>query len=425
MAKVIVVVADADQESREQLGQLIATLGVKVVYAQRKAEVLALINAGAACLFIDPISDEMGGGDTLMSVSTQKRTLPTVVISAGGERADLISAVRAGCIDWIAKPATEDSVRGAFDLIEKRTKKSLLPGSDSELAAPQARDLIRAIARKIKDGNIDLPEVPSILKDLNTLLDDLDVDVKEVQKIVERDPSLSARLVATANSATYGGKLWEGSITDLPNTLTRLGNIAIRNLVHTEVIKGMFNFRSPAFKAVFEKMWRSHFLTACMCREIAVAIEVQDPEELYLMGLMHNIGELFLLRVLGEFFQKQNNQLLSMPEVLEMLRQWHTQFGESLINKWNLGDEFAYVARYHHDMGEYFNKDEERAEMRKNLHIVNLANQLGKHIGVSYYAKELPAPGLHDSYEAIGVPAEVRENLRKRVEEMADELSGI
>ena len=56
-------------------------------------------------------------------------------------------------------------------------------------------------------------------------------------------------------------------------------------------------------------MWRSHFLTACLCREIATAIESDDPEELYLMGLMHNIGELFLLRVLGEFFQKQNNQL--------------------------------------------------------------------------------------------------------------------
>ena len=34
-------------------------------------------------------------------------------------------------------------------------------------------------------------------------------------------------------------------------------------------------------------------------------------------------------------------------------------------------------------------------------------------------------PWLHDSYEAIGVPAETRETLRKRVEEMTQELSGV
>ena len=42
-------------------------------------------------------------------------------------------------------------------------------------------------------------------------------------------------------------------------------------------------------------------------------------------------------------------------------------------------------------MTEYFGKDDDRADMRKNLHIVNLANQLSKHVGASYYAKELPA----------------------------------
>ena len=52
------------------------------------------------------------------------------------------------------------------------------------MVAPQARDLIRAIARKIKDGNIDLPEVPMILKDLNALLDNLDADVKDVQRLL-------------------------------------------------------------------------------------------------------------------------------------------------------------------------------------------------------------------------------------------------
>ena len=188
------------------------------------------------------------------------------------------------------------------------------------------------------------------------------------------------------------------------------------------MIKNMFSFRSPAFKAVFEKMWRAHFMAACLARDVAEALGRDDSDEMYLLGLMHNIGELFLLRVFGELFQKQSNQLLSMDEVLTMVRDYHTVFGEGLVRKWNLGDTFAYVTRYHHDLNEYADTSPEKKDDRIRMYIVNLANQLALYAGCNYHKQAMPGPSLPESYEVLEMPTEARETLRDRSHALFSEV---
>ena len=93
--------------------------------------------------------------------------------------------------------------------------------------------------------------------------------------------------------------------------------------------------------------------------------KMEEPEEVFLIGLMHDIGELFLLRVFGELFQRQNNQILSMPEVLDMVRDYHCVFGEALMKKWDLGDVFCFVTRNHHNLEMYRKEDEETSQFRQ------------------------------------------------------------
>jgi HD-like signal output (HDOD) protein len=128
--------------------------------------------------------------------------------------------------------------------------------------------------------------------------------------------------------------------------------------------------------------------------------------------------------VFGELFQRQNNQILSMDEVLDMVRDYHCVFGEALSKKWDLGDEFCFVTRHHHDLQAYRDQDESKTEFIRLMHVVNLADQLVDYAGASYYAKVLPAPGLQESYTALNVNAEAKEELRNRAESMYVELFG-
>ena len=421
MSKRIIVIADSVEADRDRLAEILTAIGIKAVFAASNAEVFALVDAGAVCAIIDPMADAIDQQELFSEL--EKRTTPYFVVSAGGERDDVITALRHGCIDWLDKPVESEAVRTALRRLSKRANVELVEDKQQTNSAT-GRALIKEIAKRIRDGNVDLPEIPDIVKQLNGLLANLEVEAEEVRKVIEQDPSLSARLIATVNTATYGGQYWKGRITDLQNCVTRLGNLAIRNLVQTESIRSMFHFRSPAFKSVFDKMWRAHFMSACLAREVAVAIEMENAEEVYLLGLMHNIGELFLLRVFGELFQRQNNQILSMDEVLDMVRDYHCVFGEALSKKWDLGDEFCFVTRHHHDLQAYRDQDESKTEFIRLMHVVNLADQLVDYAGASYYAKVLPAPGLQESYTALNVNAEAKEELRNRAESMYVELFG-
>ena len=420
MGKQKILVFDMAEEDRSRLVEIVAAVGLKTLEADSLASALSQCESGVSFAFLDPVGD----GLQLQSVVAEfdKRNIPFVCTSAPSTRDDLLIALRAGCLDWIDKPVDAEAVRSALRLVEKRTKTALVEDRQKTSSAT-GRGLIAEIAKRIRDGNIDLPEVPSIIKELNTLLADLNVEAEAVQKIVEKDPSLSARLIATVNTATYGGQYWTSKITDLKTCVTRLGNQAVRNLVQTDAIKGMFQFRSPAFKSVFDKMWRCHFMSACLARDVAQAAGLEEPEEVYLIGLIHNVGELFLLRVFGELFQRQSNQVLSMDEVLDMVRDYHCVFGGALINKWELGEDFAFVTKEHHTIESYRGEglDESRLKL---IHCVNLADQLVNYTGAAYYPKSLPGPSLPESYDVLQIEPEAKDKLRHRAEEMFNELFG-
>ncbi len=422
MATRTICIADSDAESSAAAESCLKELGFVTVVAATEDAVLQQFGSHTDLLVIDPTQTAISAESLLPKIPLEKK-LPIVVVAQEGTREDAILAMKYGGVDWLEKPVDVDTWRACIQRVEQRTGKTFFEEGTTVIEPVTSRALVREIALRIKDGKVDLPEVPQVLRDLNILLQNLEVDADEVTKLVEKDPSLSARLVATANTAAYGGKNWEGRITDVKSTVVRLGNMAIRNLVTTAAVKGMFTFRSPAFKSVFEKMWRAHFMAACLSREIASALEMEDPEEAYLVGLMHNIGELFLLRVFGEFFQRQNNQLLSMDEVMEVVRTYHNVFGEALVRKWDLGDVFAYTNRHHHDLDEYVKDDPEHADNRKMLYLVNLANQLTQYAGLVYDKKSLAAPSLPDSYEALGLPPENREGLRDLSEKLSNQLN--
>ncbi len=422
MSKRTVLVADPDEEERKRLEEILTPLGIKVVFASAENEVLAHCDSGVDCIVIDAMSAEMKVQELFPKISARSG-LPFFVASASGEKDDVVFALKHGCLDWIDKPVDASSVREALKRVASRGGVNLVEDRERSSQQAKGRVLVKEIAKRVRDGKIDLPEVPEIIKELNALLKNLEVESELVCQLIQKDPSLSARLMATVNTATYGGQMWKGRITDLPNCVTRLGNIAVRNLVQTEAMKDMFQFRSPAFKAVFDKMWRAQFISACLAKEVSEASKIGTPDEVYLIGLMHNIGELFLLRVLGEIFQRQNNQILSMDEVLDMVRDYHCIFGEGLVNKWDLGESFAFITRNHHTLEAYHGEEgDEKSDLRQLMHVVNLADQLVLYVGGGYHKKELPAPGLAESYDALEMEADAKERLRNRAQEMFVEV---
>ena len=110
-----------------------------------------------------------------------------------------------------------------------------------------------------------------------------------------------------------------------------------------------------------------------------------------------------------------------MDEVLSNIRDWHTTFGSALITKWNMGEDFSLITRYHHDRA-YFESPDVDGELAKKLHVVNLASQFTLYIGLSYYKRPPASFSVQESYEFLSLSAEAKDTVRQEAQKIANEI---
>jgi len=65
--------------------------------------------------------------------------------------------------------------------------------------------------------------------------------------------------------------------------------------------------------------------------------------------LLHDVGELFLLKLLDEVYASASSELwLSKMVVREVLMQMHVQEGALLMQQWNIPEIYCEIIRHHH-----------------------------------------------------------------------------
>ena len=413
MAKRTVLIAEANQEDADLMFEIVSSLGLRPVRAKAAKEVLALCQAGVDCMFIDIKAAEMRA-PTLLAEIRKNSQIPIVVCTTDGSKQDVIFAMRHGCVDWIDKPASADTVTKSLRRIARETKRQTTEAAGAERS--KSRGLIKEIAERIREGNIALPEVPSVNMELRKVLSDVDAETSKIVDLIRRDASLTTRLIAQATSISYGSEAT--AISGLETAISRLGSATIANLIDED---DFFTFKSPAFKKVFDQVWKAHYITATLAKEISEKTEIGDPEETFLLAATHNVGELFLLRVCGELFQRHSNQVLSMDDVLNIIRDRHPAFGAGLLKKWEFPSTYIVVANRHHDI-EAYRGDELDKSVIQIMHIVNLACRLTEYAVGSYYSKPMGGPSIRDSHQALETSGEMRNEFRLRSETLREEV---
>ena len=195
-----------------------------------------------------------------------------------------------------------------------------------------------------------LPTLPHILLKLIDACNQDKGNLKEVSKIIEKDPSLSIKILKLVNSTYYGlAKRVEG----LDQAVTLVGTNAIKNIaicasVHEAFskIKGNRFFNLKIF-------WWHSLKCAVLSRLIAKKANYKHPDEAFLAGLLHDIGRL----VLWVNFPEQYTELLKIYKDQQRLLiageaqfgATHCEIGAWLLNRWNLQSFMVDSVLYHHE----------------------------------------------------------------------------
>lgn len=208
-------------------------------------------------------------------------------------------------------------------------------------------------ARRLRPDRLRLPTLPVVVQKVQALVAGGTAGTREIAEVIATDAPLAARVLKIANSAFYG--LREPCIST-GQACTVLGLRVLENVVLQASVLAQYEHlrRHPGFD--LNEVWRHSVLTAQACTLLARHARRPlglRPEELYVCGLLHDIGQVVLLDQLGDDYLDVVGaaRVLSVPierVEVQMLGVDHNQVGALVAEHWRLPPEVVQAIRYHH-----------------------------------------------------------------------------
>ncbi len=197
---------------------------------------------------------------------------------------------------------------------------------------------------------------------------------KDLEKAISMDVGLSTKILRLVNSAYYG---LPRKITKLSEAIVIVGFKTVRNLALS-----VFTYSALHSKHTFidhDKLWSHLMLTAVFSEHIAKSIGFMNREEVFLAGMMHDIGKL----ALDLLFPKYTYELSRVGEKAQVpffLLEYkenvenHMEIGGELLRLWKFPDEYISVAQYHEKPS--LNQDSRYIEMICIVHLANVYSNI-------------------------------------------------
>ena len=212
----------------------------------------------------------------------------------------------------------------------------------------------------MKDGSIkffnkieatkSLPTLPHILLKLLEVCNKKPVKIDEISQIINKDASLSARLMSMANPVCYGPP---NRVKSIDQALLLLGPDTIKNIAISSIVQQSFNQIKNSYISSLKILWKHSLMSAVLAKMIAEKVSYPNHDEAYLAGLFHDIGKLVLWANFPEEYTEALQATRSNPALLldseKRIGASHNETGAWLINSWALQSFIADAVLYHHE----------------------------------------------------------------------------
>ena len=192
-----------------------------------------------------------------------------------------------------------------------------------------------------------LPAFPAVVTDLLASLDDDNSTLGILSNLVARDPVITARILSLANSAAMAGH-GQQDRRDIQGAVSLIGLAKVRELALSVSLN---NFAEKL--GVARYFWTHSIAVGVAAQELARKFHYQ-PEHALVAGLLHDIGQLWMVRFHAEAWQQVQREVMNWDsDVCAAERQAfgmdHAEVGRILATHWNLPASLIAAIAHHHD----------------------------------------------------------------------------
>ncbi len=237
--------------------------------------------------------------------------------------------------------------------------------------------------------DLQLPSLPEVtLRALDACHQD--ESYRTISEIVSADTALVARILALANSALYGPST---PIRSVDQALLRLGTHRFHTLVLTAALRQLlFELGGDEWQQLRD-FWRHSLTTALTARALATLTRYREPDEAFMLGMLHNIGELIAIKT-------------PAAEAKQHYLDCQAEIAADLVTAWGLGPMAADAMRYQQALPN---------ELRDAGHLVKLIS-LATRLALS------DAAGIAAAGTVFGLNEELTREINRRI---SNEVSGM
>ncbi len=204
-----------------------------------------------------------------------------------------------------------------------------------EALSSQRFQMLTDIARDLA-GDVVFPTCFDTAVYLRQELQNPEVPIAHIVRLVSVEPLIAAKLLHIANSAYYNPS--GAAIRGLPEAITRLGVNLVRTTALAVAMSQLMRSREmAAFSELTRDLWQHSIKTAAAARILARTHTRVPPDEAMLAGLVHDLGAFYML-----YRAMQYAELRARPESMRyLIMQWHESIGVTLLNALGLPTEIV------------------------------------------------------------------------------------
>lgn len=275
--------------------------------------------------------------------------------------------------------------------IQKTDNKKLVDSTEDS-----KEKLITDLRNNIAYQEIKLPEIPSTVFELNEVIANPLTSADDIARVVSKSPSLTAILLKIVNSPVYA---FPTKIDTISRAVTLIGTQEISGLAMG--ISAISIFKDIPEDMIDMHLFIKHSLVCAIISRVLCAYKnITQTEQLFVSGLLHDIGRLILYKYYPEQAKKIIARAESSKELLHQEEKKsigckHTDIGRDLLKKWKIPFSIENNVFYHHNPSDANNKT--------HATIVHLADIIAHSLEIGTSGERFVPNFDHKAFDSLGL----------------------